>query len=75
PGNFYGAAHTVDLPLLFGDQQTWAGAGLLTGASWEEINTQGRALRAVWARFAAGEGLDRRGGLPGALRYRSVSAG
>ena len=75
PGNFYGAAHTVDLPLLFGDRQTWDGAGLLAGASWEEINAQGRSLRAVWARFAAGEGLDSRGGLPGALQYRAVSAG
>ncbi|MEC5179854.1 carboxylesterase family protein [Arthrobacter sp. CG_A4] len=72
PGNVYGAAHTVDLPLLFGDQRTWEGAGLLAGASWEEINAQGRALRAVWARFASGSGLDSRGEIPGALRYRSV---
>ena len=73
PGNFYGAAHTVDLPLLFGDRLIWDGAGLLAGARWEEINAQGRDLRAVWARFAAGEGLDSRGGLP-ALRYRAVPA-
>jgi para-nitrobenzyl esterase len=72
PGNFYGAAHTVDLPLLFGDRQTWAGAGLLAGASWEEINAQGRALRAVWARFASGKGLEPSGGIPGAFRYRSL---
>lgn len=72
PGNPYGAAHTVDLPLLFGDEKTWAGAGLLAGATWEDINAQGRELRAVWARFAAGRGLERRGGIPGALRYRSV---
>ncbi|MDQ0823200.1 para-nitrobenzyl esterase [Arthrobacter sp. V4I6] len=72
PGNFYGAAHTVDLPLLFGDQRTWEGAGLLTGATWEEINAQGRALRAVWARFASGMGLDSQGGIPGTLRYRSI---
>ena len=72
PGNFYGAAHTVDLPLLFGDQRTWAGAGLLAGATWEEINAQGRELRAVWARFASGKGLDSNGGLSGTLRYHSV---
>ncbi|KIS29266.1 carboxylesterase [Arthrobacter sp. SPG23] len=72
PGNFFGAAHTVDLPLLFGDQQTWAAAGLVAGATWDEINAQGRAVRAVWARFASGEGLGNRGELPGALRYRSV---
>ena len=72
PGNVYGAAHTVDLPLLFGDRGTWAGAGLVAGASWEEINARGRALRAVWASFASGEGLGSGGGIPGALRYRAV---
>ena len=72
PGNIYGAAHTVDLPLLFGDQQTWAGAGLLAGASWEDVNAPGKALRALWARFAAGDGLDRDGEIPGAFRYRAV---
>jgi para-nitrobenzyl esterase len=72
PGNVYGAAHTVDLPLLFGNKQTWAGAGLLAGATWEDINAQGRALRAVWGRFASGKGLEGRGGIPGALHYRAV---
>lgn len=72
PGNSYGAAHTVDLPLLFGDQQTWKGAGLLAGASWDEVESQGRALRAVWARFASGEDLGRQGEIPGTLRYRAV---
>lgn len=72
PGNSYGAAHTIDLPLLFGDERTWEGAGLLAGAPWEEINAHGRALRAVWARFASGEGLDSLGGIPGVLRCRTA---
>ncbi|KUM38215.1 carboxylesterase family protein [Arthrobacter sp. EPSL27] len=72
PGNVYGAAHTVDLPLLFGDEQTWSGAGLLEGASWEDVNVPGKALRALWARFASGEGLDHDDGIPSALRYRAV---
>ncbi|MEC5191180.1 MULTISPECIES: carboxylesterase family protein [unclassified Arthrobacter] len=72
PGNVYGAAHTVDLPLLFGNEITWAGAGLLKGASWKDIDAQGRELRAIWARFASGEALASRGGIPGTLRYRSV---
>lgn len=72
PGNIYGAAHTVDLPLLFGNEQTWSGAGLLAGASWEDVNAPGKALRALWARFASGEGLDDDGGIPGAFRYRAV---
>ncbi|MEO5317399.1 carboxylesterase family protein [Arthrobacter sp. CC3] len=72
PGNYFGAAHTVDLPLLFGNKQTWATAGLVAGATWDDIDAQGRALRAIWARFASGEGLDTRGELPGTLRYRSA---
>jgi para-nitrobenzyl esterase len=72
PGNYFGAAHTVDLPLLFGNKQTWATAGLVAGATWDEIDAQGRALRAIWARFASGEGLDTRGELPGTIRYRSA---
>jgi len=72
PGNYYGAAHTVDLPLLFGNRQTWAAAGLLDGAAWEEIDDAGRALRALWAAFARGDGLDEHGGVPGAFEYRSA---
>lgn len=72
PGNFFGAAHTIDLPLLFGNKQTWDGAGLVAGATWDEINAQGRGLRSVWARFASGDGLGSGGELPGALRYRRV---
>ncbi|MBT2534033.1 carboxylesterase/lipase family protein [Arthrobacter sp. ISL-48] len=72
PGNYYGAAHTVDLPLLFGNQKTWAAAGLLDGATWEEIDDVGRALRGLWASFARGDGLGHSGGMPGAFRYRSA---
>jgi para-nitrobenzyl esterase len=73
PGNFYRAAHTVDLPLLFGDRQTWAGAGLLTGATWDEIDAVGREVRRLWASFARGDGLDEAGGVPGALHYRAAA--
>jgi len=72
PGNYYRAAHTVDLPLLFGNQQTWAAAGLLAGATWDEINAVGRELRSLWAAFARGDSLGETGGIPGALQYRSV---
>ena len=72
PGNLFGAAHTVDLPLLFGNQRTWQGAGLLAGASWDDVNGHGRAMRALWAQFARGETLGTRGEIPGSLRYRSV---
>ncbi len=72
PGNPYGAAHTVDLPLLFGNRATWEAAGLIAGAPWEDVESHGRALRALWAKFAHGEGLGSRGQIPGSLRYRSV---
>ena len=72
PGNFYRAAHTVDLPLLFGNQKTWERAGLLSGASWDEVNAVGREVRRLWATFARGDGLGETGGIPGALRYRSA---
>jgi para-nitrobenzyl esterase len=71
PGNPYGAAHTIDLPLLFGDEQAWANAALVEGASWTEINRHGREVRQVWADFARGARLTS-GHIPGVLRYRSV---
>lgn len=74
PGNFYRAAHTVDLPLLFGNQRTWAAAGLLDGATWEEIDAVGREMRSLWASFARGDGLPEAGGIPGALQFRTVGA-
>ncbi len=73
PGNFYRAAHTVDLPLLFGNQRTWAAAGLLAGATWDEIDAVGRDVRRLWASFARGEDLGDAGGIPGALQYRLAS--
>jgi para-nitrobenzyl esterase len=73
PGNFYAAAHTVDLPLLFGNQQTWAAAGLLKGATWDEIDAVGRQVRRLWAAFARGDSLGESGGIPGALEYRAAA--
>ncbi|QCO96520.1 carboxylesterase/lipase family protein [Arthrobacter sp. 24S4-2] len=69
PGNYYGAAHTVDLPLLFGNQRTWEGAGLLEGATWNEIDAVGRSVRGLWAAFARGDGLGAAGGVDDALEY------
>jgi para-nitrobenzyl esterase len=71
PGNIFGAAHTIDLPLLFGNRSTWDGVGLIAGAGWEDVNAVGRQLRALWAGFARGEALGSEGGIPGALTYRS----
>lgn len=65
PGNFYGAAHGIDLALLFGTRENTAGLEMLQGASWEELQEAGRAVRALWAGFARGTRLPERGSIPG----------
>jgi len=72
PGNIFGAAHTIDLPLLLGNKKTWDGVGLIAGARWEDVEAAGRELRALWAGFARGEGFGKSGSIPGVLRYRGV---
>ncbi len=47
-------------------------AGLLKGATWEEIDAVGREMRRLWADFARGDGLEQTGGIPGALEYRTM---
>jgi para-nitrobenzyl esterase len=68
PGNPWGAAHTIDLPLLFGSEEAWSRADLVAGASWSEIDGHARQVRQVWADFARGRLADR-GDVPGVLRY------
>jgi len=72
PGNIFGAAHTVDLPLLLGNRKTWDGVGLIAGARWEDVDAAGRRMRALWAGFASGRDLGESGSIPGVLRYRAV---
>ena len=72
PDNIFGAAHTVDLPLLLGSRKTWEGVGLIAGADWTEVDTTGRAVRSLWAGFARGEDLGEAGAVGDALRYRRV---
>ncbi|MEE2570299.1 carboxylesterase family protein [Pseudarthrobacter sp. J64] len=65
PGTIFGAAHTVDLPLLFGNRKTWEGVGLLAGLTWEQIDVPGRIIRGIWASFARGDDLGTKGDVPG----------
>ncbi len=74
PGNPFGAAHAIDLALLFGDEQAWAPAALVAGASWAEIERHARDVRQVWGDFARGE-IAPRGHLPGVLHHRQVRTG
>ncbi|WP_345991868.1 carboxylesterase family protein [Chryseobacterium sp. Chry.R1] len=50
--NEIGAAHSIDLPLLFGNEEAWQSAGLIKNIPWEYIHHNGRKLRAVWAEFS-----------------------
>jgi para-nitrobenzyl esterase len=72
PGNIFGAAHTIDLPLLLGNRKTWDGVGLIAGARWEDVEMTGRAVRALWAGFARGDDLGDAGAVDRALHYRRV---
>lgn len=49
---FLGACHAVDLPLLFGDWETWKHARLIEGIPRETLERDGRETRALWADFA-----------------------
>jgi para-nitrobenzyl esterase len=71
PRNIFGAAHTIDLPLLLGNRTTWDGVGLIAGARWEDVDAVGRQMRSLWAAFARGEDLQDKGGIPGALQLTS----
>ncbi|MGA1838556.1 carboxylesterase family protein [Herbiconiux sp. 11R-BC] len=75
PGNPFGSAHTIDLPLLFGDENTWAQAAIVAGSEWRELDAAARATRALWAAFARGSALPESGRIPGVLRHRAVGRG
>lgn len=68
PGDPLRAAHTVDIPLLFGDQSTWDGAPILVGHTWSEVEANGRRMRAIWADFAR-EGWTSPADVPGLIRF------
>jgi para-nitrobenzyl esterase len=72
PGNIFGAAHTIDLPLLLGTRDTWDGVGLIAGAGWAQVDMTGRAVRALWSSFARGEDLGGAGAIDDALHYSRV---
>ena len=50
-GNRFGSTHGIDVALLFGTEESWSDAAMLAGASWDEIEQAGSAVRALWADF------------------------
>jgi para-nitrobenzyl esterase len=69
-GSPWGAAHTIDLPLLFGDEKAWSAATLLTGATWAEVQDAAKPVRQLWADFARGAAPQ---SIPGVLACARVS--
>jgi para-nitrobenzyl esterase len=72
PGSEFGAAHTIDLPLLLGTQASWAFASILGTAKWEDIDAAGRQVRQLWANFARTGTLPARVNIPGVLKLEQV---
>jgi para-nitrobenzyl esterase len=71
--NGFGATHAIDLPLLFSDERAWSDADILKGMEWDEIDTSGRAVRELWARFASTGHLPDRGRIkPNVLSYGRI---
>lgn len=67
PGSPFGAAHTIDLPLLLGTRASWAATPLLGQAQWAEVNEAGRQVRQLWADFARTGCLPAQVEIPGVL--------
>ena len=72
PGSPFGAAHVVDLPLLLGNQASWAATPLLGEANWEEFDQAGRQVRQLWADFARTGTLPRQMVIPGVLEVEQA---
>lgn len=51
-GSVMRSAHIVDIPLLLGDEDSYAGSPLVEGLDWAVVDADGRRLRAAWAEFA-----------------------
>ena len=71
-GSAFGAAHTIDLPLLFGTRETWAAVPLLGDAPWEEVARAGQEVRRLWAAFARTGTLPVPVEVPGVLSVHHV---
>lgn len=69
PGNVYGAAHAIDLPLLFPSALDPDEIPLIRGARSSEVERHGKRLRAMWGEFIRGERLDADGSIPGLLSF------
>jgi para-nitrobenzyl esterase len=52
PSGGFGACHTIDLPFVLGDRESWGDAPMLGGVPWEAVDALGRQVRRAWTTFA-----------------------
>jgi len=71
-GSQFGAAHTIDLPLLLGTEASWSFAPILGKARWADVHETGRQVRQLWADFARTGELPPKVNIPGVLRIDKV---
>nr|WP_315026207.1 carboxylesterase family protein [uncultured Chryseobacterium sp.] len=70
--NHIGASHCIDLPLIFGNEEAWKGSEMLKNIPWEDIHTNGKKLRALWAEFARTGKISDQSEKPEILRIQKV---
>ncbi|WP_210492465.1 carboxylesterase family protein [Patulibacter sp. SYSU D01012] len=58
PASPYGACHCLDLPLLLGTPEAWAGAPMLRPLPPRQVDALGRRMRAAWGAFVASGDVD-----------------
>ncbi|MEL7965808.1 carboxylesterase family protein [Vreelandella neptunia] len=70
----FGAAHTIDLPLLLGEPSSWQHADLVKGVDEATLLEHGQPMRALWADFARTGQLPATGNIePQVLEWWEVS--
>ena len=72
-GSQFGAAHTIDLPLLLGQPARWKATPLLGHAAWEDVHATGQHVRRLWMDFARTGTLPPRVEVPGVLHVEQVT--
>ncbi|MFF2371187.1 carboxylesterase family protein [Agromyces sp. NPDC058110] len=76
-GGPFGAAHAIELPLLFPNERAWSRAALVAPDGAASLTSAGAPLRAAWAEFArtgriAADHVPAGTGWRGGLRVRDV---
>nr|WP_264477657.1 carboxylesterase family protein [Halomonas malpeensis] len=65
----YGAAHTLELPLLLGEPQSWRDADIVKGVEESELHECGQRLRKLWADFARSGHLAQKGRIEKVIQW------